>query len=99
MYIIIRQYLSGIFHHFLPIGTYLPTYLPNLSIGSHGFEGPSVINRVWKELDSILEYSHRTLVHSSASKHISIQREKSDHALFLPCFTRQERMKRSELSA
>lgn len=30
---------------------------------------------------------------------LSIQREKSDHALFLPCFTPQERMKRSELSA
>lgn len=81
-----------IFHHFLPIGAYLPTY-------SHGFEGPSVINRVWKELASILEYSHRTLVHSSASKHLSIQRETSDHALFLPCFAPQERMKRSELSA
>lgn len=46
-----------------------------------------------------LEYSHRTLVHSSASKQISIQREKSDRALFLPCFTPQERMKRSELRA
>lgn len=42
---------------------------------------------------------HCTVVHSSASKNLSIQREKSDHALFLPCFTPQERMKRSELSA